>query len=180
MYRAFRCEICGETYLGYSKPQNCPYCGARQKYLKKLENYNRLVPKEVSEISRKNVLEAIDLEIDNAKFYTCAAEKTEEESESAVFKRLGKIEAEHAELLAEIIDTPEKDIPSYKKCSGDALKNYKEAHQREDRAIKAYYKLLKTLLRIMMVPFSQIYAFFRRISNFAPPSSESPTSIMPP
>ncbi len=138
MFTAFRCEICGETYLGYSKPENCPYCGAHQEYLKKLEKYERLMPKEVSEKSRKNVLEAIELEIDNAKFYACAAKKTESESDAAIFKRLGKIEAEHAEALAEVIDVPEEEIPSYEKCSKDALENYREAHKREDRAIKAY------------------------------------------
>lgn len=140
MFAAFRCEVCGETYLGYSKPENCPYCGAHQEYLKRLENYERLIPDEVSEKSRENVLKAINLEIDNAKFYDCAARKTSDELESAVFKRLKKVEAEHAEALAEIIDVPEKEVPSYEDCSADALENYQEAHEREDRAIKSYSK----------------------------------------
>lgn len=55
---AYRCEICGKTYLGSSKPENCPYCGAHQKYLKKLENYSRAMPEEITEKSRKNVLKA--------------------------------------------------------------------------------------------------------------------------
>ena len=140
MLVAYRCEICGETYLGYSKPENCPYCGAHQKYLKKLENYERVMPEDVSDKSRENVLEAIDLEIDNAKFYACAARETEDELEAAIFKRLGKIEAEHAEALAEVIDVPEEEIPTYEECSEDALENYQEAHRREERAIKAYSK----------------------------------------
>ncbi|KXA94447.1 hypothetical protein AKJ37_04390 [candidate division MSBL1 archaeon SCGC-AAA259I09] len=140
MFAAFRCEICGETYLGYSKPENCPYCGAHEEYLKSLENYERVMPKKVTDESHENVLKAIDLEIDNAKFYACAARETEDELEAAVFKRLGKIEAEHAEALAEVIDVPEKDIPSYEECSTDSLENYREAHEREERAIKAYSK----------------------------------------
>lgn len=138
MFVAFRCEICGETYLGYSKPENCPYCGAHQEYLKRLENFERVMPEEVSDESRENVLKAIDLEIDNAKFYACAARKTEDGLEAAVFKRLGKVEAEHAELLAEIIDVPEEEIPSYEECAEEAVENYREAHEREERAIKAY------------------------------------------
>jgi len=140
MFRAYRCEICGETYLGKSKPENCPYCGAQEEYLKKIENYERLMPEDITEKSRENIKEAIDLEIDNAKFYNCAYEKTENEEDAAIFKRLRKIEAEHAELLAEIIDVPEKDIPDFDECSEDAEENYKDAHQREDRAMKSYSK----------------------------------------
>lgn len=138
IFEAFRCEVCGETYLGYSKPENCPYCGAHKEYLKKLEDYERLNTEDISEETRKNILKAIDLEIDNAKFYACAAQKTKDEREAAIFKRLGKIEAEHAEALAEVIDIPEKEIPSYDKCSEEAINNYQEAHQREERAIKSY------------------------------------------
>ncbi len=143
MFRAYRCEICGETYLGKGKPENCPYCGAQEEYLKKIENYERLMPEKITEKSRENIKEAIKLEIDNAKFYNCAYEKTENEDDAAIFKRLRKIEAEHAELLAEIIDVPEKEIPDYEECSEDAEENYKDAHDREDRAIKSYSKFAK-------------------------------------
>lgn len=138
MFTAFRCEICGETYLGSSQPENCPYCGARKRYLKKMENYNRVMPSEVSGKSQENVRKAIGLEIDNAKFYDCAAKKTKKESEATVFKRLKKIEAEHAELLAKILDIPEKELPKYESCSSNAQENYQEAHKRENRAIKSY------------------------------------------
>ena len=124
MFVAYRCEICGETYLGYSKPENCPYCGAHQEYLKKMENYDRVMPEEISDESRDNVQKAIDLEIDNAKFYACAARETDDELEAAVFKRLGKIEAEHAEALAEVIDVPEEEIPTYEEYSDYAVENY--------------------------------------------------------
>lgn len=138
MFTAFRCEICGETYLGKSKPKTCPYCGAQEEYLKKLENFERLMPEDISDESRENIEEAIKLEIDNAKFYDCAYRKTEDESEAAIFKRLKKIEAEHAEFLAEIIDVPEEEIPSYEECAENAIENYQEAHERENRAIQSY------------------------------------------
>lgn len=93
---------------------------------------------ESSEKSRKNILDAIDLEVDNAKFYACASRKTKDEQEAAVFKRLGKIEAEHAEALAEVLDIPEKEIPEYEECSEEASTNYREANEREERAIKSY------------------------------------------
>lgn len=138
MFVAYRCRVCGETYLGKAKPENCPYCGAQKKYLKKMENYDRLMPEEVSDKSRENILEAIELEIDNAQFYDCAARNTEDESEAAIFKRLKKVEAEHAEALAELIDVEEKELSQIEECSEDALENYRDAHDREERAIKAY------------------------------------------
>lgn len=140
MLLVYRCRVCGETYLGEEKPKDCPYCGADKEYIKTLEDYDRLKPNLVSEKSKENIKEAIGLEIDNAKFYKCASIKTEDEDESAIFKRLSKLEAEHAEALAELLEIEEKEIPTYKECSTDAIKNYKEAHGREQRAIKHYKK----------------------------------------
>lgn len=138
MFEPFRCEVCGETYLGETKPKNCPYCGAHEKYIKKIEDYTRLKPEKVSEKSRENILKAIELEVDNAKFYKCASKKTKSEKDAAVFKRLGKVEAEHAEALAELIGVPEKEIPKFEECASYALDNYKDSHAREDRAIEHY------------------------------------------
>lgn len=103
-----------------------------------MENYSRLMSDEVPEKSQENILEAIELEVDNARFCGCAARKTEDESEATVFKRLKKIEAEHTEALAEIINVLEEEIPESEECFRDALENYQEAHEREERAIKTY------------------------------------------
>ncbi|WGI17389.1 ferritin family protein [Methanonatronarchaeum sp. AMET-Sl] len=125
------------------KPGHCPFCGAPEKYVKELDNYDRLMADEVSDVSRKNIKEAIQLEIDNAKFYACAARKTEDENEASVFKRLGKVEAEHAEALAELIDIEEEEIPTYEDCYSEAKENYKMAHKRETNAIKEYRQFAK-------------------------------------
>lgn len=138
MLLAYRCRVCGETYLGESKPENCPYCGADKSYIKKMEEYSRLKPDNISKESVSNIREAIELEIDNAKFYYCAAKKTSEDVDSAIFKRLGKIEAEHAEALTELLEIGEKRIPSFEKCSEDSIENYQNALEREKRAINHY------------------------------------------
>ncbi|UOY10526.1 ferritin family protein [Methanonatronarchaeum sp. AMET6-2] len=134
----YRCNVCGETSLMDGKPGNCPFCGAQEKYIKKLENYDRLTTDEISETSRENIKKAIQLEINNAKFYACAARETEDENEASVFKRLGKVEAEHAEALAELLDIEEEEIPSFDECYSDATKNYEMAHKRENKAIEEY------------------------------------------
>jgi len=138
MFDVYKCRVCGETSLMNGKPGNCPFCGADREYIVKKENYNRLMPDSISETSRENIKSAIKLEINNSKFYSCASRKTGDEFESSTFKRLGKIEAEHAEALAELIDVEEEDIPKYDECYKDALKNYEESHKRESRAIEQY------------------------------------------
>jgi len=31
MVRLWRCEICGDPYIGDEAPANCPFCGAKKK-----------------------------------------------------------------------------------------------------------------------------------------------------
>ncbi|MCD4739615.1 ferritin-like domain-containing protein [archaeon] len=140
MFNAYRCKICGETYLGAKEPENCPFCGAHKHYMKTLAHYNRIKPKKISEKSGENILAAIELEVDNAKFYACAKRKSTDENETSVFKRLSKVETEHAEALAKLMDINPRKIPVYDECNSDPKKLYEEAHKREDRAIKHYSK----------------------------------------
>ncbi|MRR13422.1 ferritin, partial [bacterium] len=32
--KMYRCRICGETYLGYEAPANCPFCGAHVEFMR--------------------------------------------------------------------------------------------------------------------------------------------------
>ena len=34
MVKLWRCEICGDPYVGETAPDNCPFCGAHKKYIK--------------------------------------------------------------------------------------------------------------------------------------------------
>ena len=36
MVELWRCEICGDPYVGEAPPQNCPFCGAHQNFIKLL------------------------------------------------------------------------------------------------------------------------------------------------
>ena len=42
MAKLWRCEICGDPYVGETAPDNCPFCGAYKKHIKeaKLANVN--------------------------------------------------------------------------------------------------------------------------------------------
>ncbi len=140
MLKVFRCWICGETYLGEEKPTDCPYCGADEEFLKPGEEYE-LPDVELTETSRKNLEEALELEVDNATFYYCAYNKAEGPKTEGMFKRLAKVESEHAEAICLFLDIEEPEIDKHiDKCAEELPDNLEDAHARESRAIKHYRK----------------------------------------
>lgn len=140
MLKVFRCWICGETYLGEEKPTDCPYCGADEEFLKPAQEYE--YPEvDLTDTSRKNLEEALDLEVDNATFYYCAYNNADNTKSEGMLKRLAKVESEHAEAICMYLDIEEPDIDKHiKKCAEDYKANIEDAHKREDRAIKHYRK----------------------------------------
>jgi len=152
--RTWVCRICGDPYVGEDKPTECPFCGANSKYIVHGEEYEEPVIKSLTDISRDNVLEAIKLEVDNSQFYFCASKKATTMELKKRFKALGKVEAEHAALLAKIVHAQKPVIDrDAGKCSGDGKAFVKEAHDREQRAIEHYRKFLgeATELRVKQV-----------------------------
>lgn len=153
MFKVYRCQVCGEVYLGSDKPKECPYCGAHQNYLKatEAEEYSRLdLPSsEISNKSQEDIREAIELEVDNYLFYSCAADRTEDENIAETFERLAKVEMEHAKALADLgghdrstIEDKEAEL-SQSGCESNIEANFKQSHEREARAIEEYSKFAK-------------------------------------
>ncbi len=141
--KVFRCRICGDPYIGTGVPTQCPFCGAQQQYFVEAEDWN---PDEfnvtLSEISRKNLEAALQLELDNAAFYDCAknaAQKTGDEYSIAKFKVLMKVEREHASAISKFLKLSRPELEK-QACNTNAKANTKEGFEREERAIKAYSK----------------------------------------
>ncbi|MFO7992185.1 MAG: ferritin family protein [Thermoplasmata archaeon] len=140
MLKVFRCWICGETYLGEAAPTDCPYCGADQKFLKPGEEYE-YPDVDLTEISKQNLEEALELEVDNATFYYCAYNRAEDAKTEGMFKRLAKVEAEHAEAICMFLDIEEPDINKKSQdCNHHLPDNLEDAHERESKAIDHYRK----------------------------------------
>jgi len=139
MVKLFRCNICGDPYIGDSAPSRCPFCGAYEKYIVPIERYSGNFDVDLNEIDKKNVKTALDVEISNTAFYFCAAEKTETEDKRKLFKALAKVEREHASIWKKILKLDKIDIPESSACSKSNVDNLKESHDREARAI-AFYK----------------------------------------
>ena len=138
MIKLFRCKICGDPYIGESPPSRCPFCGAYQKYIVEIENYNETFDVELNEKDKANSQKALEVEISNASFYFCAAGKTDSEEGKQLFKALGKVEAEHASIWRKILKLPKQALPKSEACSTSNTGNLKESHEREARAIEFY------------------------------------------
>ena len=140
MFKAFRCQICGETYLGEETPDRCPFCAAHNRHLMTPAEWVRHGQVQMSEESFKDCERAVDLELKNKAFYRCAAEATNSQVLEAFFKRLASQEGEHAELLCEMMGIDEPDAPE-ETCSTNDHDNMEEAHARENRAMQFYQEV---------------------------------------
>ena len=132
--------ICGEPLIGESTPSRCPFCGAYEKYMVEAQNtalnWNlELTPKEI-----ENVKSALKLEISNSNFYFCAAEKTTDLEGKQLFRALGKVEAEHANIWRRVLKNNSSENSTGDSCSMNYTDNLNESHTREDNAINQYSK----------------------------------------
>ena len=139
MMYPYRCQVCGETYLGEAPPDRCPYCGAAGSELKKASLWYDRGTVKMSEQSYNNCQRALELELNNAAFYKCATDKASNRISAPIFKRLKKQELEHAELLANTMGIQVPPLPEGT-CKGSDGENFVEAHEHEDMAIEFYLK----------------------------------------
>ncbi len=142
--QTFICEICGDAYIGEAKPHNCPFCGARMSFIKDGNEANPIVNQqvEVSEVSRKNLLETLDLEIKANAIYLCMANQASTYEIKAMYKRLAKIELEHAVIVTKILKI-EMPASGEEACSTEDVENFKKTLELEDHAQKLYVDFAK-------------------------------------
>jgi rubrerythrin len=140
--RPFRCRICGETYIGREAPDRCPYCGVEGRFIVDAAEYIDYEGMEMSLDSQEFIEQAIKIEMSNVAFYQCAAKHAKSEVVRALFKRIGKHESEHLELLCDHMGVEEPDIEP-EDCSDDDALNMEKAHKREDRAVKMYMRFAR-------------------------------------
>jgi rubrerythrin len=137
MVKLWRCEICGDPYIGESAPDNCPFCGAYKKYIKEAKEAKVNFDVELNEQDKANAERALQVEVSNAAFYFCAAGKTDDDEGKLLFKALGKVEAEHASVWRKILKLDR--IPTGDdQCHVSNRENLEDSHARETRAIEFY------------------------------------------
>jgi len=136
----YRCRICGESYLGADAPTHCPYCGAHKEHLVDLMEYPETINDvNLTEIEQNDLLEAIELERSNTRFYLAMGADRSMPHLSSAYKRLSKIEAEHCELFCKLARVREpKDLKIPSEIAKDWCANIEESVAREQKAMKFY------------------------------------------
>lgn len=135
--KPFQCQLCGETYLGEKQPDRCPYCGAVGHILLAAPLFIHYGLVEMGEKSKENVRQAMQLEVSNKTFYQLCVKGSEHRINKAIFKRLAKHEAEHAELLSTMLGE-EEPKPKGETAPAKDRDKFQESHRREGRAIQFY------------------------------------------
>ncbi len=139
MVKLWRCEICGDPYIGDNAPDNCPFCGTKKEYIKEFKEAIVDFDVELNKKDKANAEKALQVEVSNAAFYFCASAKVEDLEGQKLFKALGKVEAEHASIWKKILklDNLSKEEGF---CSSDYEGNLKDSNARETKAIEFYKK----------------------------------------
>lgn len=139
--KLFICEICGDAYIGSDKPTDCPFCGARNNFIKPGEEAKPITQEkqEISEISKKNLMETLALETRANAIYLCMAGRAKEYKIKAMYKRLAKVELEHAVIVTKLLGI---EMPEIKQedCSDDTKENFQKTIELEDHATELYKK----------------------------------------
>ena len=138
-YKLYKCQICGDPYLGDDAPINCPYCGAKKHvfvdahdYVNRFTQENNFTADEMA-----NFKAALDIEIGNASFYKAAAASSTEDFHKWLFKALMKVESEHASIFAKHLKVDKPALFAVD-ASTDGEANLQESHRREQIAIESY------------------------------------------
>lgn len=137
----YRCLICGEVYMGESKPTNCPFCGVHEKYLTANDEWvdENLDLGELSETSHNSLEKALQLEVNNSPFYRDAMSNTSNLELQGIFKYLSKIEGEHASTIRKILKCDLLEPEEGKEVAfNDDRANLEAAHAREVAATAFY------------------------------------------
>jgi rubrerythrin len=138
--KLYRCRICGETYLGYEAPTQCPFCGAHEEFMIAPEDYptdvNDIQP---TEVEQADLEAAIEVERGNARFYLGMADRHDNDTLRSAYKRLSKVEAEHCSLFCKLARRTKPDdllVPG--ETSGQWAADIADSLAREQRASALY------------------------------------------
>jgi rubrerythrin len=138
-YKLYKCQICGDPYIGDAAPINCPYCGAKQRFFVDARDYISPFTQEhnftIEEMG--NFKAALEIEIGNASFYKAAAESSTEDFHKWLFKALMKVESEHASIFAKHLKITKPSLFDVE-ASAEGEANLQESHRREQIAIESY------------------------------------------
>src|SRR3989338_6860370 len=157
----FICQICGDAYLGEEKPKNCPFCGAREHFIKVGKEADPIVNQkiEISEISGRNLEETLALELRANLIYLCMASVAHSYELKAMYKRLAKVEMEHAVIITKLLNIAMPKVEE-QTCSQDDIENFQKTIELETTASGLYEKFAQEAeeqnIRILFTALNQV------------------------
>lgn len=142
--KMYRCRICGETYLGSEAPSHCPFCGAHRELLIDTLDYPEDINTvAITETERNDLLQAIELERGNARFYLAMAAHKDNLKLSSTYKRLSKIEAEHCSVFCKLAGVSKPaDLLTPSEAADDWCANIDDSLIREQKASDFYAQVV--------------------------------------
>jgi rubrerythrin len=158
--KTYICQICGDAYVGEERPKNCPFCGARENYIKLGTEARPIVNEEIelSEQTVKNLKATYDLEVKASALYVCMAGKAKTYEIKAMYKRLAKIELEHAVITTKLLGT-DRPVVGTETCSDEDVENFKKTIALEENATSLYSKFAQEAteqnIKILFMALSQ-------------------------
>lgn len=142
--KTFICEICGDAYIGLEKPKNCPFCGARENFIKLGSEAKPIVNEKIdlSGQSVKNLKATYDLEVRAVAIYNCMAGRAKAYEIKAMYKRLTKVEMEHAVIVTKILQSARPEIGE-EVCADEDQENFKKTISLEENATNLYKQFMQ-------------------------------------
>jgi len=137
--KTYICQICGDAYIGEERPSDCPFCGAPGNFIKTGEESNPIVNQKFTLLgkSEEHLMETYNLEVKASAIYTCMAKKAKSYEIQKMYKRLAKIELEHAVIVTKILGMPAPEIKP-EECSDEDLEKFKKTVELEEHATNLY------------------------------------------
>ncbi len=126
------------------KPKNCPFCGARENFIKLGSEAKPIVNEKIDlgEQSVKNLKATYDLETRAVAIYNCMAGKAHSYEIKAMYKRLAKVEMEHAVIVTKILQSARPEIGE-EMCDDEDQENFKKTISLEENAADLYKQFMR-------------------------------------
>lgn len=142
--KMYRCRICGETILASEAASHCPFCGAHREFIVDTIDYPEDINSvDLTEVERNDLMEAVELERSNTRFYLAMAAYRDDLKLSSAYKRLAKVEAEHCSLFCKLLKTTKPgDLSEPSVAPADWCVNIAESREREARASAFYAQVV--------------------------------------
>jgi len=138
----WRCQICGDTYLGRECPSECPFCGVHAGYIDLGYCYPSDINNvEITDEERADLEYASDVEITNATLYKTLGEMGDRNTLiPSAYRALKKVELEHLGIFSKLLKKPAPTEPIKPLTpQDDWAANIALSHRREQEA-SAFYR----------------------------------------